>query len=522
MIVIKVLGALYSIPFYSLIGDKGGFLYSCAYNVYVFFLDISTSGIPVALSILIGEYNALEMYGSKEKAYKLGRNIVAVIALAAFAFMQIAATPLANFFLTDMTTGATVAEVAIAIRVVSTCLLVVPFLSVLRGYMLGHKFIAVSSNTQLIEQIIRIAVVLIGAYVTLRVFHMDLIVAVSTALSGAAIGAFGALLYLIHKKTKNANLFPTTTRNEVIDTNSVIVHKLVGYSVVVILISIASNVYFIVDMKLLLHGLHRIGYADTDAQTIASITSTWIPKITNIVTALALAMTSSIAPHIADDYAVRNYKGIQHKINQAFRVIILLALPMSVGLIGFADSIYCMFYGHNDFGTYILMVTSVVNIALTGANLLGMSLQSMNRGKIVCFATITGIVANASLDLPLIYLFNRIGFRPYLGAVWSSVIGQSLTCIILTAYLYKKTPVRYTEAMVTLRRAIPPLAVMSASVWLFRKVWPVVEQRGLLQVFQLLVAAVVCAGIFYLTAFATRAMDKDVVRELIRERLKRD
>ena len=73
--------------------------------------------------------------------------------------------------------------------------------------------------------------------------------------------------------------------------------------------------------------------------------------------------------------------------------------------------------------------------------------------------------------------------------------------------------------MVTLRRAILPLAVMSASVWLFRKVWPVVEQRGLLQVFQLLVAAVVCAGIFYLTAFATRAMDKDVVRELIRERL---
>ena len=55
-LIIKVLGAVYVIPFYKIIGETGGVLYSYAYNVYNVFLDISTSGIPIAVSIIIAEY----------------------------------------------------------------------------------------------------------------------------------------------------------------------------------------------------------------------------------------------------------------------------------------------------------------------------------------------------------------------------------------------------------------------------------------------------------------------------------
>ena len=46
----KVLGVVYNIPFYALIGTAGGFIYSIAYQIYALFLDISTSGIPTAIS----------------------------------------------------------------------------------------------------------------------------------------------------------------------------------------------------------------------------------------------------------------------------------------------------------------------------------------------------------------------------------------------------------------------------------------------------------------------------------------
>ena len=43
MIIIKVLGALYVIPFYAIIGEQGGALYGYAYNIYNVFLTISTA-----------------------------------------------------------------------------------------------------------------------------------------------------------------------------------------------------------------------------------------------------------------------------------------------------------------------------------------------------------------------------------------------------------------------------------------------------------------------------------------------
>ena len=53
IIITKILGVLYVIPFYKIIGEQGGDLYSYAYNVYNLFLNISTAGIPIAVSKII-------------------------------------------------------------------------------------------------------------------------------------------------------------------------------------------------------------------------------------------------------------------------------------------------------------------------------------------------------------------------------------------------------------------------------------------------------------------------------------
>ena len=55
----KLLGIIYVIPFYNIVGTKGGALYGYAYNIYNLFLIISSAGIPLAISKLSSEYNAL-------------------------------------------------------------------------------------------------------------------------------------------------------------------------------------------------------------------------------------------------------------------------------------------------------------------------------------------------------------------------------------------------------------------------------------------------------------------------------
>ena len=60
IVLVKILGMLYVIPFYGMLdgldGGKGTALYGYAYSIYVVFLDISSAGLPIAISKIINEY----------------------------------------------------------------------------------------------------------------------------------------------------------------------------------------------------------------------------------------------------------------------------------------------------------------------------------------------------------------------------------------------------------------------------------------------------------------------------------
>ena len=76
VIICKIIGLLYVIPFYQIIGTQGGALYSYAYTIYSLFLTLSSQGIPVAMSKIVSEYNAKNYQWSKEKAYRMVRNLM--------------------------------------------------------------------------------------------------------------------------------------------------------------------------------------------------------------------------------------------------------------------------------------------------------------------------------------------------------------------------------------------------------------------------------------------------------------
>ena len=50
IIFVKILGMLYVIPFYAIVGTEGAALYAYAYNIYKIFLYISWVRVTVAFS----------------------------------------------------------------------------------------------------------------------------------------------------------------------------------------------------------------------------------------------------------------------------------------------------------------------------------------------------------------------------------------------------------------------------------------------------------------------------------------
>ena len=73
IVITKILGMLYVIPFYAMVGVQGSALYAYAYNIYIIFLDISSAGLPIAMSKVIKEFNTLKMYDAKKRAYEIGK-----------------------------------------------------------------------------------------------------------------------------------------------------------------------------------------------------------------------------------------------------------------------------------------------------------------------------------------------------------------------------------------------------------------------------------------------------------------
>ncbi|MCQ2462978.1 MAG: oligosaccharide flippase family protein, partial [Clostridia bacterium] len=359
----KVMGALYSIPFYDIIGDRGGVIYSCAYNIYSLFLEISTSGIPIAVSIVISEYNAKGMIHSKEKTYSLTLKFISAVSLTCFLVMQIFAKSIGAYFLKDMTQGVTPDEIALGVRAISFCLLIVPFLSLKRGYLQGHKIMAEPSASQVIEQLVRIAVVLAGSYTARKLMGKNTVYGVCTALLGATAGAACAYLYL-RIKTKNSReiFFLDADENEAVASNREIAEKVFSYCITIVIISISNSVYSIVDMKMILTGLHNIGYTDMDTQEIASIASTWIPKICRIITALSMGITNSICPHLAQKRTDGKMDDVNATLNQALSAFLLISMPLAAGLILLSSPVYTLFYGESVYGAEILKLATVVNI----------------------------------------------------------------------------------------------------------------------------------------------------------------
>ena len=467
LIFIKFLGAVYVIPFYDIVGELGGALYSYAYTVYTLVLNICTAGIPIAISKIISEYCTLEMYDAKERTLKIGNKIVTIISSILFLAVFIFAKELAHFLIGNATGGNTIEEIELVIRSISFCLLIVPLLAIKKGYLQGHKIISPTTNSQVIEQIVRIAIILVGSYLTINVFKLDVSIGVAISTFGAFIAGLVAYIYLeikIRKNKKELNTHSKIKKDDV--TNKSILKKIIKYSIPLIIVSIATDIYNMTDLSLIIRGLTKIGYSGATAETISSVISTWASKICLIVNAIAIGLSISLIPHMVSHYVKKEYKAINQLFNKAIGIVIVVGLPMSIGISLLSSEIYTIFYGYSEYGNIVLKLLPF-SILMTNITLIiNMSLQALNKFKTIYLSTITGLLINALLDIPLILLFNKLGIYPYYGAIVATIIGSTVSLIISLSKLKKEMDFKYKDLLKIIGKIILPIIFMSLCVLL--------------------------------------------------------
>src|SRR5699024_847041 len=112
------------------------------------------------------------------------------------------AEPIAQIVRSDEEQIYTLDEIASVIRWVSFALIIVPMLSISRGFFQGYNKMEPTAVSQLIEQIVRIAAVLGGAAFVIYIMNGTPAMAINFAVFAAFIGALAGLgvLYYYWKK----------------------------------------------------------------------------------------------------------------------------------------------------------------------------------------------------------------------------------------------------------------------------------------------------------------------------------
>lgn len=82
--VVKLIGMFFKIPLQMVIHEAGYGYFTTAYDIYSVLLMISTTGLPVAMSRMISEAQALGEYAQIKRIYKVSFSVFLVLGLVGF------------------------------------------------------------------------------------------------------------------------------------------------------------------------------------------------------------------------------------------------------------------------------------------------------------------------------------------------------------------------------------------------------------------------------------------------------
>lgn len=470
VIITKILGMLYVIPFYDIIGTKGGALYSYAYNIYSIFLGISSAGIPTAISKIISEYNTLGLKEAKYRTFKIGKRIISYISIVGFLIMFFFADAMALAIIGNMSGGNTPEDIAFVVRCISFAVLVIPYLSVSKGYIQGHSIVTPTSVGSILEQVIRIFVILAGSFLAYKVLSLSLTVSVGIAVSGAFFGGLGAYFYLRRKMRQNASTLGIREyekQDEV--TNRDIIKKVLAYSVPFIIINIATSIYNFTDMVLIMRGLDIIGFSMTDAEFLQSAITTWSTKICMVISAFAMGMSVSLIPNIVSSFVNSDWKDVNKKLNKAYQIILVISIPCAVGLCILASPVWTVFYGHSSMGPLVLIVMAISAVFANLYSITFNTMQSLNKYRTVYISVVAGFGTNAILDIPLMIILNKVGLPSYWGAVIATTLGYIISIKIATRDLKKKHQMTFKSTYIMASKIAIPTIVMIIVLLVFNR-----------------------------------------------------
>ena len=439
------------------------------------------------------------MEDKKFRMYQLASRFITIFSVFSFLICFIFAPQLSNIIIGELEGGTTLKDVTFVIRLISFALLVIPMLSIKRGYLQGHTFIKEPSVSQIIEQVVRISIIIIGSYLCVYIFDLPIRYAVGISVFAACIGGIATYLYLsfvINRNKKQIGLDITVKSTKDVDRE--IIRKIITYSIPFIVINLANTIYTFIDMVLVIRTLPKLAFSAADTEFISSVFTTWGVKFSTIVTSVSTGLIISLIPNIVRDYTENKIDLVNQNFNKCLKIILLIIAPIAIFISCMSNSMWNIFYGANRYGPVIIRYTIIVTIFDCLYMVINSLLQSVNRRKTIYVSVLVGLLLNLALDIPLMHLFSQLGVPAYYGAITATLIGFFASNLISLIYLNKDMKINYRDTVAVVPRFVISIIVLIFVLTVFKNILPIDSHSRLIQLFNILVSGCISLGVYFI------------------------
>ena len=402
----RLLGAIYIIPWYIWMGTyaaKANGLFTMGYNIYAWFLLISTAGIPVAVAKQVAKYNTMH---EEEHSFALIRSFLGfmtglgvVFALILYLFAP---------WLADL--SGVGKELIPIMQSLAWAVLIFPSMSVIRGFFQGMNNLKPYAMSQIAEQIIRVIWMLLATFIIMKLGSKDYLSAVTQSTFAAFVGmvaSFAVLIYFLYKEGMHQKVFETRDK---IDSKGLLIDT-IKEAIPFILTGSAIQLFQILDQNTFINSMKWFtNYSNEDLIVMFSYFSANPNKITMILISVGVSIGSVGLPLLTENYVKGDLQAAARLVQDSITMLFLFLLPATVGVVMVGESLYTVFYGKPDGLAMGLFVFAVLQSTILGLYMvLSPMLQAMFRNRKAVLYFVYGSIAKIVLQLPSIAIFHSYG-----------------------------------------------------------------------------------------------------------------
>ncbi|WPP41441.1 polysaccharide biosynthesis protein [Paenibacillus hunanensis] len=492
----KLIGTVQKIPLQNIGGDGVFGIYNAVYPFYTLVLLIATAGFPAAVSRFVAEEMAAGRTGGARRVLRVSSWMLIVLGLVCGAIMY-AAAPLLAAWIDNMHTEPAIRSAALALPLV-------PIMAGLRGYFQGMHDMMPTAVSQVAEQTIRVAAMVILLLWLHSLSASDDWIAAGATFGSAAGGAAGLLVMLIywwlHRRRTRDNVAITLQEEQ--QPVWPLLKALLLYALPICLGSLSAPLISLVDTFTVPRLLKANGWTEAEAMVRFGIYNRGIPLV-QLMAMLATSMSVLFIPALTDARVREQHDLIRNQTKQTVNWFWLLGLASSAGIAVLAVPIDVMLY-EDAVGSDTIRWLAFTGVGATLSIVTAALLQGLGSVRAPAVHLLLSTVVKAVLNIILV---PHYGIN---GAAIAGIVAYSLAAVLNVLLL-----IRITRFSVSWREMIgkPVLVtvVMCAGVlvWLM-SMQLVLTGLGMHERLESLIIAgggvVIGGALFLIGLFRTRLM----------------